>query len=282
MTYSHRNMRVENNCLFLDDSDSGSVVLQHNARPGMRPYIHPLRAPNGKTCLTEDSPWHHPWQHGITTGFHGVNGCDFWYDPGQRAGVPIGRIEPGTPMIIGDNAPSWSIEALWRHADSTLLLVETQTWSLERADNLLRLDLDWRMQAIPHVRFEQQPYGGLFLRMPHRKEQGGSVLNSNGMRGSDCEQQAAAWVDVSMPIEGSKEVGGITIYDHPDNTGHPARWRVDNQLGINPAPCIPGPIELAPGESMDYRYRLILRTGLLNMDQIQEQFEDPAWLSSSS
>ena len=127
-------LRTENSCLFIDDISLGKVVLQHNARPGLRPYIHPLRIEDGQACLTEDSPWHHPWQHGIQTGFHGVNGCDFWLDPGQHPDLVIGTIEAGPPRIVGREPPCWEIEAIWRHADGSYLLVERQTWSLHRMD----------------------------------------------------------------------------------------------------------------------------------------------------
>jgi len=54
------NLRAENDCLFVDDVSLGKVVLQHNTRPGMLPYIHPLWIGGGKICITEDSPSHHP------------------------------------------------------------------------------------------------------------------------------------------------------------------------------------------------------------------------------
>ena len=99
-TDSRWQMRIENSCLFLDDIRQKRVILQHNARSSLRPYIHPLRTIEDTVCLTEDSPGHHPWQHGVRTGFHGVNGCDFWLDPGQNANVPIGSIEPISIGII--------------------------------------------------------------------------------------------------------------------------------------------------------------------------------------
>ena len=67
---SRWNLRAENDCLFVDDTSLGKVVLQHNARPGMMPYIHPLRTADGSICLTADSPWHHPHQHGDSVGVH--------------------------------------------------------------------------------------------------------------------------------------------------------------------------------------------------------------------
>ncbi len=269
-------LRTENNCLFVDDVSLGKVVLQHNARPGLRPYIHPLRIGDGTACLTEDSPWHHPWQHGIQTGFHGVNGCDFWLDPGQHPEHLIGTIEPSAPRVSGTEPPCWTIEAIWRHADGNLLLTEQQIWSLLEADELLFLDLNWTLQAIPDVQIEQHSYGGLFIRMPFRRGSGASVLNAVGRQDDDTEQQAARWVDLHMPLENSEIGGGITICDHPGNPGHPVKWRVDGQRGINPAPCIPEAIDLPAGTAMRHRYRLILHSGSIPAERIDRLWAEYA------
>lgn len=261
-------VRVTNGCLFVDDGDTGRIVLQHNARPGTRPYIHPLRGVDGQACLTEDSPWHHPWQHGVQTGFHGVNGCDFWFDPGQNAKATIGTIEPEAPVVDSDDPPSWSIRATWRHADGTELMRESQAWRLSDGEGVLFLDLDWGMTAIPDVTIEQGSYGGFFIRMPFRADREATVVNAEGQEGDDTEQQPAAWVDLRMPVNRGDVTGGITIFDHPDNPGHPAHWRVDGQRGINPAPCIPGEIRLASGETIRHCYRLVLHDGSLPLDRI--------------
>ncbi|HIN32165.1 TPA: hypothetical protein EYM82_25155 [Candidatus Poribacteria bacterium] len=256
--------------MFVDDISHGKVIPQHNARPGLRPYIHPLSLAGGSVCLTEDSPWHHPWQHGIQTGFHGVNGCDFWLDPGQHPDLPIGTIEPNSPRISGATPSSWTIEATWWHTDGSLLLVEQQIWSLSVVGEHLFLDLDWLLQAIPDIHIEQHAYGGLFIRMPFRRDYGASVFNSAGHQGDDTEQQAAAWVNLHMPIEDSHVGGGIAVLDHPTNPGHPVKWRVDGQRGINPAPCIPSPIELPAGSAIHYCYRLILHSAPMSFDQVDE------------
>ncbi len=270
---SRRTLRVINNCLFVDEIESGRIVLQHNARPGMRPYIHPLRGPDGRACLTEDSPWHHLWQHGAQTGFHGVNGCDFWFDPGQQAKVATGTIEPSAPSIVSEFPATWSIAAMWRHADGSELMVEEQTWSLQAAADVLYLDLAWRMEAIPDVQIVQGLYGGLFVRMPFRADREARVISATGLQDDATEQQAAAWVDVRMPVDDGGVWGGMVILDHPQNPGHPTHWRVDGQRGINPAPCIPGPIELAAGDGISYRYRLILHDGSLGPETIQDRWD---------
>ena len=265
---SRWNIRVNNNCLFIDDVLSSRVVLQHNARPGLRPYIHPLRLKDGRSCLTEDSPWHHPWQHGISTGFHGVNNCDFWLDPGQHPSMVIGTIEPKTPKILSMDPPKWSIEATWYHANGSELLAEQQTWSLQEDNDYLFLDLDWTLQAIPDIHVAQDEYGGLFIRMPFRSKIDTKVLNSTGLQDAATEQQAAEWLSLHMPLENNEFGGGITVLDHPENPQHPTKWRVDHQRGINPAPCIPSAIDLAAGAVLNHRYRLILHEEKLAVEQI--------------
>ncbi len=267
------NLRIENGCLFIDEVDSGRIVLQHNARPGLRPYIHPLRGPDGQTCLTEDSPWHHPWQHGIQTGFHGVNGCDFWFDPGQHADTIIGTIHPSEPRIESRKTPRWMIDAVWRHHDGSELLNEQQIWTLRSVEGVLYLDLDWILRSIPNVQIDQGSYGGLFVRMPYRDERTANVVNSTGLKDDDTEQAPAVWVDLLMPVNRGDVSAGISLLDHPNNPRHPAHWRVDGQRGINPAPCIPGPIHLVAGEALSHRYRLILHDGPLDPDRIQEHWE---------
>ncbi len=271
-------LKVANSCLFIDETEWGRNVLQHNARPGLRPYIHPLRGPDGQSCLTEDSPWHHPWQHGVQTGYHGVNGCDFWFDPGQKSNAVIGTIEPTTPSVLKDDPPQWSIDALWRHEDGTKLLTENQTWSLSPNDDVLYLDLGWTIEAIPEIHIEQGAYGGFFVRMPFRDDRTSHVINSEGQEEDDTEQQPARWVHLTMLVNRGDVTAGIAFLDHPENPRHPAHWRVDGQRGINPAPCIPGPVDLTAKETMTHRYRMVLHNGTLDSSDVNRHWEHYAKL----
>ena len=274
-------LRAENDCLFVDDAEQGGVILQHNVRPGVGAYIHPLRLEG--VCLTSDSPWHHPHQHGIQTRFVGIDGSDFWHYPGQRPGQTLGRINPGAPRVAGTAPPRWTIEALWQHADGRQVLAERQEWTLRDAAGLLLLDLDWTLRAIPAITFAHYPYGGLYVRMPFHFHLGASVVTSTGHRDGAAEQQAATWVDLQMPLEhggcrrGEDPISaGIAVCDHPANPGHPACWRVDAAYGINPAPTIAGPIELKAGAALRLRYRLIAHRGALAAERIEELWADHA------
>ena len=102
--------RAGNGCVFVDDAELERVVLQHQVRPGLMPYIHPLRLATGRACLTEDSPWHHPHQHGIQLAFTNVNGCDFWHYPGQKSDQMVGLIQASDPQVKNcENKASWVI-----------------------------------------------------------------------------------------------------------------------------------------------------------------------------
>ena len=53
-------------------------VLIQNAMEGIRPYIHPIIAPDGKGILTELHPQHHLHQTGLYWGLKLVNGRDYF------------------------------------------------------------------------------------------------------------------------------------------------------------------------------------------------------------
>ena len=298
-------IRSEHGCVFVDDRDVGRVVLQHNVHPGTRPYIHPLRIGQGSACLSEDSPWHHPWQHGVQTCFVGVNGCDFWTYPGTKPGQALGTVETDASRIIADDPHRWGVDSRWRHADGGVVFFDHQEWTLRPGADAgcadgpeqMLLDLQWTMQALTEVEIAQHAYGGLFIRMPYRAATGAAVLSSEGRRDDDTEQQRASWVAVSMPVDvatggtlggtrggagGEAVRAGIVVLDHPSNRGHPSHWRVDKQRGGNPSPCIAAPVQLAAGEAMSLRYRMLLHFGEVGVGGLDPDRVQQLWQSFAS
>ena len=80
-------LRIEHNpqtgTLAVYRAGSQQLVLQQPAKPGVRPYLHPIMAPDGRGVLTESSPSHHPHQTGLYWGFTRVNGRDYFHHPGS-------------------------------------------------------------------------------------------------------------------------------------------------------------------------------------------------------
>ena len=62
VVYNHD---AENISVFRKDSE---LLLTQNVHPHIRPYIHPIIAPDGNGTLTEFSPAHHKHQTGLYWG----------------------------------------------------------------------------------------------------------------------------------------------------------------------------------------------------------------------
>ncbi len=247
-------------------------LLTQSAKPGHRPFIHPIHAPDGDGILTEDAPPHHAWQHGLYIGLNDVDGVGFWTEGLTKNGHD-GTFHPMplTPPTIAANTASWTVVSEWRRPEGAGMLTETQDWRLTDNGSSYDLDLDWTLTAIVPLTFGAYAYGGLFVRMPFRER--GSVITSEGH--ADCataEGKRARWVAISMPIpdrRAADPMAGMAIMDHPGNPEHPAPWRVDSQLGIAPSRCIAGAWSLAAGASTTSRFRTFIHAGTTDVAAVE-------------
>ena len=252
-------------------------LLVQNAAPDKRPFIHPILAPDGCGELTENEPGHHLWQHGLYVGLNDVNGFGFWTE-GLSGNANDGTFHPA-PLAapeVQPNRVSWPVTTDWRAPDGESLLLETQNWTLKDHQSTLALDVEWTLSAAQDLRFGQYAYGGLFLRMPWRRETHGEILTSEGADSVErAEGQQARWIALAMPSPGRKNgAAGFGFFDHPANPQHPNPWRVDGNLGITPSRCIEGAWNLAEGESSTNCYRLIAFVGAINSEFIKAQWQN--------
>lgn len=252
------------------DQDKGTIsvfrgeveepILTQNAKADFRPYIHPIVAPDGKGVLTEYSPAHHKHQTGLYWGFTRVNGRDYFHNP---TGDYWKRISAEIKQDTGRSV-EWQTVYDLLDANGKTILRETQTWSMRAADGKYFLDLEWRGEAQTDVTLGKYDYGGLFLRMPWRKDVNGAVVNAARQRNEKAEGQEALWVDAGMQVEGRDDLAHIAIFDHPDNKGYPQSWRVDKQMGIGPARTRKGDVSIAQGDTEIIRHQIVVYTGELD------------------
>ena len=253
-----------------------SALVTQCAVADHRPYIHPIRAPDGVGELTENQPGHHLWQHGLYVGLNDVNGVGFWTEGMNDSRERDGTFHPHplAPPIVTGNRAEWDVITDWRYPDGKPMLTETQTWSLEDRGDSLALDLTWELRAATDLRFGQYSYGGLFLRMPWRADTGGDLLTSEGAAKTDAaEGRRARWIALAMPIpERASGSAGIALLDHPSNPEHPAPWRVDNSFGIAPSRCIAGEWHLACETTSLSRYRVYVYVGGISRDAVEAEW----------
>jgi len=246
------------------------LLLTQHVKTNIRPYIHPIIAPDGTGELTEFSPDHHKHQTGLYWGLKKVNGRDYFMN---WKGDYWRKISARVIKQRGATVQWLSTYDLLDEGGKAIL-TETQTWSMQEIDGKFLLDLEWTGNAKENISIGKFYVGGLFLRMPWRKETGGTVINSNGQKNSEAELQPANWNDIGVPIEGRSDEGHIAILEHPSNAGFPNAWRVDNELGVGPSRQISGDWSIPKGKSETIRYRLIVYTGEFNPDLIARLWKE--------
>lgn len=248
------------------------LLLTQNATADIRPYIHPIIAPDGNGVLTEFSPAHHKHQTGLYWGLKKLNGRDYFMN---WQGDYWRRIS--ADVIAGDGPKvSWQTVYDLLDENRNAILTETQTWSMYETEGRFLLDLEWRGEAKTDVILEKFYVGGLFLRMPWREGIDGEVINADGKRNSEAEGQRAMWNDIGIQIDAREDKGHIAMLDHPDNAGFPIAWRVDNELGVGPSRQIMGDWRIQKGKTEVIRYRLVIYTGAFNHDTITRLWNDYA------
>ena len=227
----------------LPGAEPDPAAVTYVCQPGVRAYLHPVRAVASAQVLTQDRPSDHPWQHGIFTGLHAVAGLDFWTEhrtPATEHGTIV-HVSV-TDVALDDGGARWTATNAWNGPTGRTLLIENQDWQVHPpAEDHYLIDLIWRLRAAGDpVTIGRYDYGGLAVRLvshPQRRH-----VNSAGQAGPATSEARAAWCDVSAPFDGApawtaadilaSAWHGIAVLDHPDNLGYPAAWRVDGQ-GLN-------------------------------------------------
>lgn len=267
-------LRVEQNkddgTISVFKTDGEEPILTQNAKTDFRPYLHPIAAPDGNGVLTEYSPGHHKHQTGLYWGFTRVNGRDYFHNP---KGDFWRRVSAG---IVQDTGKTVKWQTVYDLLDEkgNAVMRETQNWSMRASNGRFFLDLEWKGEAKTDITIGKYDYGGLFLRMPWRKDINGAVVNAARQRNEKAEGQPAMWIDAGMQVEGREDLAHIAIFDHPDNKGYPQRWRVDEQLGIGPARARTGDWTIPQGETEIIRHQLMVYTGDLNDVELTKKWNE--------
>ncbi len=293
---SNFHIKINEEAIRVFQENGTKALVTQNAKPNMRPFLHPILAPNSTAELTEYSPGHHKHQTGLYWGFTRINGIgaeeatleEWFYRPDKSKDI---KAKIGRDYFHNNGSSHWqkvSSEVLtekgeavkWQTIYNLLdeskqpILEETQTWTFSQKEDNYLLSLEWEGKALADITINQFDYGGLFLRMPWRENNKGEVINAARQRNENAEGQRAMWVDVGMEIEGMDEWGHIAIFDHPENDGFPQTWRVDGELGIGPVPAREKDLKIKEGETKTFLHQVVAYTGELNNIEMTELWSD--------
>lgn len=239
----------------IQDGEKGPVIVeQGDSKEHSRPYIHPLRSPDGKHVLTQFSPGHHKHQTGLYWGQTRINGRDYFHH------YKADYWKPGMNLQNAEKS-MMDFRTTLLGAKGKGVLEDRQVWTYNKNEGYYTLDLDWVGTALVDVTIGKYDYGGLFLRMPWKRGVPAEVINSEGQKNGAGEGKPASWVDLGIKIEGMEKMAHVAMIEHPKNRGYPTLWRIDGQFGVGPALARRGDIKIPKGENLHYRYRLVVYEG---------------------
>ena len=261
-----------------------------------KPYLHPLRSASGKQVTrsypmetVEGEAKDHPHHRGLWFTHGDVNGLDFWAnETSQKGSTPGGKGFVITRKItsVKSGKKSGEIGAVfeWQDAKGAGLLTETRTIVFYSGPNDRTMDFDIRLTALATASFNDTKEGAFAIRLATGLEEK-HAGKMHAAEGNEGEKQVwgkrSPWVDYAGAIGG--ESLGIAILDHPANPRHPTYWHsrsyglfAANIFGVRDFESDKskdGKLELPKGESLRFRYRVIIHSGDHATAGIAERFK---------
>jgi hypothetical protein len=181
----------------------------------------------------------------------------------------------------------------WLDPQGNTVVVETRRMIFSSEPSLRTIDLDINLNAVPKVTFGDTKEGTFAIRLassleedpkgaPASPKRTGTMRNAAGAR---TEKQVwgkrSPWVDYHGEVDG--EELGIAILDHPGNPRHPTYWhsRAYGLFAANPFgvrdfendKTRDGSLTVEAGQSVRFRYRVIIHPGDAQTSAIAAQFE---------
>jgi len=256
----------------------------------------------------------HPHHVGLWFNYGDVNGLDFWnnsYAIPQEEKPKYGSIRHQKVIKVQDGKGKGTlvVQTNWVDSKGTILLMEESTFVFSGTENLRTIDRTTKLTAKKEkVVFKETKEGMMGLRLDRAFEEPSTkpevftdaagkpttvaALNNEGVNGvyrnSKGEERGNVWGKradwVSLSANKGSEPITVAMIDNKKNIGYPAHWHargyglfaVNNLSSKSYVPTDEEFINtLNPGESMVFKYRILLNSGkILSDDDMNKQFLD--------
>jgi hypothetical protein len=254
----------------------GKLVTEYIPDDGPKPYFFPVIGPSGAPMTrsfpmkkVEGEKYDHPHHRSLWFTHGSVNKVDFWSEaPGH------GRIvETSRPTVI-DGLAMGTIRTTddWLAPDRKKVCEDERVVRIYATKMSRVLDFDVTLKATEGpVTFGDTKEGMFGLRVPTSMDvtskKGGKIVTAEGLEDKAAWGKPAAWVDYAGPVDG--KTVGVAILNHPSSFRYPTTWHIRDYglFAANPfgwhdfGQKTPGEFVLPKGESIRFRYRVILHDG---------------------
>lgn len=239
------------------------------------PYFYPVNGPGSGRSVTAESA--RPWPHHRSLFFacDRVNGGNYWQEGLDRGQI---RTESVTLPVASGDSVVVAATSRWNRPDAAAPLRDRRRLVVRAPSPELRV-IDWTitLTALQTVTIRQSNHSLFAARMAPALsvDSGGVLINAEGDLGEEeTWGRRAAWADYSGSRNGRTE--GLAILTHPGNPWHPAPWFTRDYGFFSPTPMqwlADGRFDLAEGDSLTLRYRVLVHTGDARRARISEQYE---------
>lgn len=243
-----------------------------------RPYLHPVRT-RGGDLVTAFRPHDHVWHKGIAWSLPVVGEHNFWGGPTYVHGEGYVQLENDGSMdhaaltslavtperVDVAHTLAWHTQAREHVIDEQRSLAfvvppsRDDAWVLTFATTMTNVSTADLTIGSPTTRGrENAGYGGLFWRGP-RSFTGGTLLAPDFAGGEEIRGTRGPWMGF---VGRHDETGGASTVVIVDGTDTP-QWFARNELFgcLNPAPFFSTEVPFAPGDSLTFRYAVVVADG---------------------
>jgi len=118
---------------------------------------------------------------------------------------------------------------------------------------------------------ENAGYGGLFWRGP-RSFTGGTILAPGYAGGEEVRGTRAEWMGFTGQHDQTARHSTLVMVDDTANPQHPPKWFMRNELfaGVNPAPFFSEEVPFGPGQTLQFRYAVVIADGQADANRGEE------------
>ncbi len=257
----------------------------------------------------------HPHHVGVWLNYGDVNGLDFWNNseaiaPEKRDGYGTIYHKSIEKAKSGKGKALLITKSDWKSPDNTVMLNEETSFEFIAKEHVRIIDRVTTLKAaIDQVKFTDNKEGMFAIRVARELELPsekptelvdshgivtkvkkmdntyvkGNYRSAKGVEGKEVWGTRCRWMKLASEING--ENVALVIIDHPSNVGYPTYWHA-RDYGLFASNTLGQKIfsngkkelnfSLKKGESVTFKYRLVVASGLLTDDQINKLADEYA------
>lgn len=288
---------------------TGVELLSYVYRPeaaweAPKPYLHPIRTLAGDV-VTDFRPNDHRWHKGLQLTASHLSGQNLWggnsyvhgegYLPipervGSMAHAGFDVVESDGERVVIAERLTWHpyTGELWADEERRIEIhdvdTESGSWALTWTSAITnRRDEPLLFGSPTTAGREMAGYTGLFWRGP-RAFRDGRIIGPDA-EGPALMGEQAPWLAYSGEHDGTDGHATLVFAHAPENdhTGdrgaHPAHWFVRNEpfAAVAPSWAFYEELELAPGDTLTRRYRVVVADGAWEREEIAKYLEAHPW-----